>query len=62
MVSFDTVSIGACVRTHTLELGCVVVRYESDTTCVSYFINDELYMCIRAAHAVYNGEFDIVER
>jgi hypothetical protein len=28
---------------------------------VSYFINDELYMCIRAAPAVYNGEFDIVE-
>ena len=29
---------------------------------VSYFINDELYVCIRAAPEVYNGEFNIVER
>ena len=28
---------------------------------VSYFIIDELYMCIRAAPAVYNREFDVVE-
>jgi hypothetical protein len=27
---------------------------------VSYFINDELYICISAAPAVCNGEFDIV--
>ena len=34
---------------------------DNEDEFVSYFINEELYMCIRAAPAVYNGEFDIVE-
>jgi hypothetical protein len=32
-----------------------------DEEYVSYFINDELYNCIKAAPAVNNREFDLVE-
>jgi hypothetical protein len=28
---------------------------------VYYFINDQLYICVRAAPAVYIGQFDTVE-
>ena len=35
---------------------------DEDEEYVSYFINDELYNCIRAAPAVYNREFNLVER